>query len=103
MAVPEFLVRKLYVPGSLAELEEGFAFVLRNTFAPATVQSLALEVDGTLVPPAAVSLTRVGGLPMTTSNLPAFMISENSASQSNALMRYISSVSNISICWPCCV
>jgi len=69
MAVPEFLVRKLYVPGSLAELEEGFAFVLRNTFAPATVQSLALEVDGTLVPPAAVSLTRVGGLPMTTQML----------------------------------
>ena len=69
MAVPEFLVRKLYVPGSLAELEEGFAFVLRNTFAPATVQSLAIEVDGTLAPPAAVSLTSMRGLPMTTQML----------------------------------
>jgi len=57
MAVPEFLVRKLYVPGSLAVTGDGFAFVLRNTFAPAAVQSLTVEVDGKPVPPSSVSLT----------------------------------------------
>ena len=69
MAVPEFLVRKLYVPGSFTELEQGFAFHLRNTFAPATVNSLAIEVDGAPVPAAAVAVTPVGGLPMTTQML----------------------------------
>jgi len=69
MAVPEFLVRKLYVAGSFAEIEQGFAFVLRNTFAPATVHSLAIEVDGAQVPTAAVTLTRAGGMPMTSQML----------------------------------
>ncbi len=69
MAVPEILVRKLYVPGSFAELEDGFAFVLRNTFAPATVQSFAIEVDGSPVPAGAVALTLAAGLPMTSQML----------------------------------
>jgi hypothetical protein len=38
-AVPEFILRKLFVQGSLQAHEDGFSFVLNNTFAPATVMA----------------------------------------------------------------
>jgi alpha-N-arabinofuranosidase len=50
MAIPEFLLRKLYVQGSLKTSEDGFSFALRNTFAPATVTRFQLTVDGHPVP-----------------------------------------------------
>jgi alpha-N-arabinofuranosidase len=56
MAIPEFVLRKLYVPGSFQASAEGFAFALRNTFAPATLTGLELEVDGLPVPPDRLTL-----------------------------------------------
>lgn len=56
MAVPEFILRKLYVQGSLKTQADGFSFALRNTFAPATVTHLGLEVDGKPVPSEALSI-----------------------------------------------
>lgn len=44
-AVPEFMLRKLYVPGSLKREPDGFSFALKNTFAPATITGFGLEVD----------------------------------------------------------
>jgi hypothetical protein len=54
--VPEFILRKLYVPGSLRALPGGFEFALNNTFAPATVTGMRLEVDGRPVPPENLTL-----------------------------------------------
>jgi len=51
MPVPEFVLRKLFVQGSLQAQPDGFSFALRNTFAPATITGLGLEVDGKPVPP----------------------------------------------------
>ncbi len=64
MAVPEFLVRKLYVPGSLTPTMGGFAFLLRNTFAPGTVHSLSVEVDSKVVPPESVRLQMGASAPL---------------------------------------
>jgi alpha-L-arabinofuranosidase len=49
MMVPEFVLRKLFVKGSLKRNGEGFSFSINNSFAPATLLSFDLEVDGTLV------------------------------------------------------
>jgi alpha-N-arabinofuranosidase len=49
--MPEFLLRKLYVPGSLKILPSGFDFELNNAFAPATVTGFQVDVDGQPVPP----------------------------------------------------
>ena len=49
--VPEFLLRKLFVQDSLKMDENGFSFALNNTFAPATVTSFTLTVNGKVVPP----------------------------------------------------
>jgi alpha-N-arabinofuranosidase len=56
MATPEFILRKLYVPGSFQTDAEGFSFVLNNTFAPAALTGMALEVDGQPVPPDRLTL-----------------------------------------------
>jgi hypothetical protein len=50
MAIPEFILRKLYVPGGLQTDAQGFSFALNNTFAPAALTGKALEVDGQSVP-----------------------------------------------------
>lgn len=45
--IPPILLQKLYVKGSLRSAEDGFAFDLRNTIAPATIIGIeSLEVDG---------------------------------------------------------
>ncbi|HOU24286.1 MAG TPA: alpha-L-arabinofuranosidase C-terminal domain-containing protein [Anaerolineae bacterium] len=51
MAIPEFILRKLYVPGSLKSTAEGFTFCLLNTFAPATVTGMGLRVGSQEVAP----------------------------------------------------
>ncbi|MBN1656895.1 MAG: hypothetical protein JXA93_00765, partial [Anaerolineae bacterium] len=51
MAIPEFILRKLYVDGSFRSDDDGFSFALKNTFAPATLTGIALQVDGRQVPP----------------------------------------------------
>ncbi len=42
MAIPEFVLRKLVVPGSLKKTGSGFSFILLNTFAPATITKFEL-------------------------------------------------------------
>ena len=59
MAIPEFILRKLYVSDSFHVDAEGFTFALNNTFAPATLTGLHLEVDGVPVPPDRLTV-RVG-------------------------------------------
>ena len=52
MRVPAFMLKKLYVPGSLKPTPDGFTFRLRNTLATATlVTPPTITVDGTPVPP----------------------------------------------------
>jgi hypothetical protein len=56
MAIPEFILRKLFVQGSFQTSAEGFSFALSNTFAPATLTGIGLEVDGQPVPPDRLTL-----------------------------------------------
>lgn len=56
MNIPEFILRKLIVPESLQIDSEGFQFNLRNTYAPGTITSLAIEVDGKPIPAQQISL-----------------------------------------------
>lgn len=56
MAIPEFILRKLFVRESLTVAADSFSFVLRNTFAPGTLTGLVLEVDGRPVPLADLTL-----------------------------------------------
>lgn len=50
MAIPEFVLRKLIVPGSLHSTESGFEFALLNTFASATISHFSLSVAGKEIP-----------------------------------------------------
>ncbi|MDO9120439.1 MAG: hypothetical protein Q7U31_01550, partial [Anaerolineaceae bacterium] len=47
-AIPEFVLRKLYVPDSLTSTDGGFTFELNNTFAPVTLIGLSLTLDDIL-------------------------------------------------------
>jgi len=47
-AIPEFVLRKLYVTNSLTSFDGGFTFELFNTFAPVTLTGLSLTLDETL-------------------------------------------------------
>jgi hypothetical protein len=50
-AIPPFILKKLYVRGSLQAEEEGFTLALRNTIAPGTILGLkGIELDGRAVP-----------------------------------------------------
>ena len=51
MQVPEFLLRRLYVKGSLRNIEGGFAFDLRNALGSGYAESvLPLSLDGEELP-----------------------------------------------------
>jgi beta-fructofuranosidase len=54
--VPEFLLRKLFVPGSLRVRADGYEFQLNNTLVPVTVTAMNLSVDGTAIPLTALFL-----------------------------------------------
>lgn len=56
MAIPEFVLRKLIVPGSLRSNDSGFEFALLNTFASATISHFSLSVAGKEIPLAAIRL-----------------------------------------------
>ena len=45
-SVPEFLLRKLYIPGSLKTRTDGFEFQLNNTLLPVTMTALGVNTDG---------------------------------------------------------
>jgi hypothetical protein len=49
--VPEFLLRKLFVPGSFKKLADGFSFQLNNTLLSVTVAGLQVSADETAVAP----------------------------------------------------
>ena len=60
-SVPEFILRKLYVPDSLTAHSGGFSFALNNSFAPATVTGFRLDVDGAPVPADRLRIQAGGG------------------------------------------
>lgn len=62
-AIPEFVLRKLFVPGSLKPTEGGFEFQLNNTFAPVTLVGLAVWTDGNAVALDGISLCVAGQTP----------------------------------------
>ena len=58
-AIPTFILKKLYVAGSLRNTEEGCQLQIRNTLAPATITGVgAVSIDGVAHPPAEVALLR---------------------------------------------
>ena len=47
MQIPAFLLRKLYIKGSLENVEGGFSFKLKNSLSPGTTTSVApIKVKG---------------------------------------------------------
>src|SRR5689334_3493672 len=58
MQVPSFLLRRLYVKGSLRNTADGFAFELKNSLGSGYAeQMLPLTVDGTEIPPEDATFT----------------------------------------------
>ncbi len=71
-AIPPFVLKKLYVKGSLHTEDDGFALDLRNSIAPATITAFTgLNVDGQVVTPAHVTIIPPSGNPWTTSEISA--------------------------------
>lgn len=61
-AIPAFVLKKLYVKGSLRAEEGGFALDLKNTIAPGTITAFAgLKVDGQAIDSAQVTLVAPSG------------------------------------------
>jgi hypothetical protein len=57
-AIPAFMLKKLYVKGSLGPSENGFKLALKNTLAPGTIIGFnTLTVDGQAYPLDQVKLT----------------------------------------------
>jgi hypothetical protein len=69
--IPAFVLKRLYVPGSLRSTDEGLAFVLRNHMATATLTELrALRINGRDVAPAQARV-RVGGVELDVQHVTA--------------------------------
>jgi hydroxymethylglutaryl-CoA reductase (NADPH) len=61
-AIPPFVLRKLYVKGSLRKEAGGFSLELRNSIAPGTITAIAgLELDYQVVDTSRVSVAVPGG------------------------------------------
>ncbi|MGQ9584912.1 MAG: hydroxymethylglutaryl-CoA reductase [Anaerolineae bacterium] len=57
-AIPAFMLKKLYVKGSLANTATGFRLSLKNTLAPGTIIGFSpLIVDGKAYPPEQITVT----------------------------------------------
>ncbi|MGY5860777.1 MAG: hypothetical protein RTU09_00185 [Candidatus Thorarchaeota archaeon] len=51
MQIPTFLLRKLYLKGSLENVDDGFVFKIKNTLSPGTVTVMEpIKVNGTEYP-----------------------------------------------------
>ncbi len=62
MQIPVFLLRKLYLKGSLKNNENGFTFKLKNSLAPGTAVAIhPLKVDGVEYPLTAITISSVDG------------------------------------------
>lgn len=71
MPIPEFILRKLFVRDSLKTHADGFSFALLNTFAPGTITSLALHVDGRPAPADALVVQTQDGTPREAASITA--------------------------------
>ena len=61
-AIPAFVLKKLYLKGSLRVEEGGFALDLKNTIAPGTITAFAgLDVDGQAIDLAQIALVGPSG------------------------------------------
>ena len=58
--VPEFLLRKLFVPGSLKALPDGFSFQLKNTLMTVSVAGMQISADGEKISAADLTLQFAG-------------------------------------------
>ncbi|HEY68377.1 MAG: hypothetical protein DRI79_01230 [Chloroflexi bacterium] len=71
-AIPPFVLKKLYVKGSLRTEGDGFAFDIENTIAPANIVAFTgLDVDGQPVDPSQVTVVPPSGDPRTMSQVSA--------------------------------
>ena len=71
-AIPPFVLKKLYVKGSLHAEDDGFVLDLKNTIAPATITAVTgLDVDGQATAPAQVTLVPPNGNPCLASAVSA--------------------------------
>jgi hypothetical protein len=69
-AIPTFLLKKLYVKGSLHAEDDGFALDLKNSIAPASITALTvLDVDGEEIGPTQVVLIPPSGNPRPTAEI----------------------------------
>lgn len=58
-AIPAFMLKKLYLKGSLKNVADGFEFQIKNTLAPGTITALLpIEVDGKAYPAADTFISR---------------------------------------------
>jgi len=70
--IPPFVLKKLYVKGSLRVEGDGFALDLKNSIAPGTITAFnGLDVDGQALDPALVTLVPPSGKPRTTAEVSA--------------------------------
>ncbi len=60
-AIPEFILRKLVVPGSLITQSGSFSFKLRNNFAPVTITRAGVAVNGQPAAAGSVAFQPEGG------------------------------------------
>jgi len=65
MSIPEFILKKLVVPGSFKTYPKGFSFAILNTFAAATVTQFHIYVADQQVPDDLVTLSPVDRPPLT--------------------------------------
>lgn len=65
MAIPEFILNKMIVPGSYRETTAGFRFKIMNSFAPAMISTFNLRVSEKAVPPGDILITVEGQPPLT--------------------------------------
>lgn len=62
MQIPAFLLRKLYIKGSLENVEGGFSLKLKNSLSPGTTTAVApIKVDGNEYPLDALTIRSVDG------------------------------------------
>jgi hydroxymethylglutaryl-CoA reductase (NADPH) len=62
MSVPSFLLKKLYVKGSLKNTADGFEFALKNNLAPGSLIGLGpITLDGADIAPAAITMKSAQG------------------------------------------
>lgn len=61
MSIPEFVLRKLVLPGSLKRTPSGFKFIIHNTFAPATITRFMLTINGAEIDPSQITMCETAG------------------------------------------